>query len=543
MEKPKLISQIEKILGLTLSPATACEEDPLRNLRPTRKNTPKYAMHHEQLIGLNLADTGLDDQKWQAILNLENFQSSEIEALNLWNNSLTSFRPEWGFDKLSFLEVADNPLEYPHAEITSKGNEAILTFLREFLDGDGNDVTVYEAKLLIVGQPGAGKTTLARKLCDPKAPMPDEAKDTTRGIDVEPHVIEEAGNPTFTMHIWDFGGQEIYHSTHQFFLSKRSLYILVLDGRIEEDPHYWMQVQDLLGEDSPVLILLNKKGEIKPQLAFQELLGLYSNLAKPLNFFNLKSDEKELKEFRKRVTDHIRSLPHFKRGEKVPKKWANIRGKLEDMVRNNGKNYLSLKEFRTLCKEEGISKKKRQDFLSDFLHSLGVILHFTKVPLLKKLVILNPTWATNAVYKVLDHTKEHASVKGHFRREELDKIWRDGGYEGVFDEMLALMESFELCYSIPHKPDEFIVPQLLSSDKPTYTWDEKDQIELRYTYTFMPKGIVTRLIVRLHRYIKNQATVWQRGAIFEYEGSQAEVSELYHNRFIQIKAKGETERL
>jgi hypothetical protein len=31
--------------------------------------------------------------------------------------------------------------------------------------------------------------------------------------------------------IWDFGGQEIQHSTHQFFLTTRSLYLLVVDAR------------------------------------------------------------------------------------------------------------------------------------------------------------------------------------------------------------------------------------------------------------------------------------------------------------------------
>ncbi|WP_347242416.1 hypothetical protein [Nostoc sp. FACHB-888] len=27
----------------------------------------------------------------------------------------------------------------------------------------------------------------------------------------------------FRVNIWDFGGQEIYHATHQFFLTRRSL--------------------------------------------------------------------------------------------------------------------------------------------------------------------------------------------------------------------------------------------------------------------------------------------------------------------------------
>jgi hypothetical protein len=44
------------------------------------------------------------------------------------------------------------------------------------------------------------------------------------------------------------------HATHQFFLSKRSLYILVLDGRKEEDAEYWLKHIESFGGDSPVLM-------------------------------------------------------------------------------------------------------------------------------------------------------------------------------------------------------------------------------------------------------------------------------------------------
>ena len=30
--------------------------------------------------------------------------------------------------------------------------------------------------------------------------------------------------------IWDFGGQDVFYSTHQTFLTYRALYLLVLDG-------------------------------------------------------------------------------------------------------------------------------------------------------------------------------------------------------------------------------------------------------------------------------------------------------------------------
>ena len=47
----------------------------------------------------------------------------------------------------------------------------------------------------------------------------------------------------FRVNIWDFGGQEIYHATHQFFLTKRSVYVLVSDERKEDtDFQYWLEI-------------------------------------------------------------------------------------------------------------------------------------------------------------------------------------------------------------------------------------------------------------------------------------------------------------
>ena len=36
-----------------------------------------------------------------------------------------------------------------------------------------------------------------------------------------------SGDDEIRLNMWDFGGQEIMHATHQFFLTKRSLYVLV----------------------------------------------------------------------------------------------------------------------------------------------------------------------------------------------------------------------------------------------------------------------------------------------------------------------------
>ncbi|MEO1414547.1 MAG: COR domain-containing protein [Bacteroidota bacterium] len=422
----------------------------------------------------------------------------------------------------------------PH-EITQKGPEVIINYFKELAN---EEQTVYEAKLLIVGEAGTGKTTLSRKVRNCEADMPKEAEESTRGIDIVTHIWEQEDQPNFIMKIWDFGGQDVYHGIHQIFLSKRSLYVLVLDGRIEENPHYWLQAQELFGGDSPLLVLLNQKGTIRQNVAVRELQTDYNNLREYLSI-NLKEDTEDVRRLGSTVEHYIRNLPHLQKGEKLPAKWVRIRKKVEELSKEE--NFIYLRDFQKICKEEEIAEKERQLFLSDYLHDLGVLLHFSKEPQLRDILFLNNQWTTDAIYKVLDQTKAQ-EPPGYFTRKDLETIWSDESYEHVFEKLLALMERFDLCYQVPGQ-DVFIVPQLLPSDKPEgYQWEKENDLELRYRYDFLPKGIVPRLIVRLHALLQNQAQVWKRGAVFQKGEAIAEVIENFRDEYIHIRVKGHNRR-
>lgn len=56
------------------------------------------------------------------------------------------------------------------------------------------------------------------------------------------------------------------------------------------------------------------------------------------------------------------------------------------------------------------------------------------------------------------------------------------------------MMRFKLCYQIPPETENYIAPQLLSRDTPSYNWNATENLILKYEYDFMPKGIVTRFI-------------------------------------------------
>ena len=98
-------------------------------------------------------------------------------------------------------------------------------------------------------------------------------------------------------------------------------------------------------------------------------------------------------------------------------------------------------------------------------------------------------------------------------------------------------------YEIPDCKDTFIAPQLLSDNQPDYDWNPSHNLILRYTYPdFMPKGIITRLIVVMHQYIDQQKYVWKSGVILTKDNTKAEVIEYYAKREIKIRVAGRDKR-
>ena len=161
------------------------------------------------------------------------------------------------------IYVEDCPLTNPPPEIVKQGNDAILNYFRE-REVAGVD-HLYEAKMLILGEGGAGKTSLLRRLYQPGQELPTESE-TTRGIAIYRHEFRLRNGRPFRLNVWDFGGQQIYHATHQFFLTHRSLYVLVDDTRkdyksvSDEGFKYWLELIDVFGGHSPTLIFQNEKG-------------------------------------------------------------------------------------------------------------------------------------------------------------------------------------------------------------------------------------------------------------------------------------------
>ncbi|WP_414545432.1 COR domain-containing protein [Nostoc sp. CCY0012] len=486
-----------------------------------------------QLINLQSLDLSFNQL---SSLPKEIVQLTNLQSLDLKKNQLSSLPPEiQQLPNLTELDLRMNPVPIPPEILGTKQLYGDIGDVNEILDfyfrvQDPTETEpIYEVKFLIVGEGGAGKTSLAKKIKDETYQLESDEK-STEGIEVIRWHFTQSNGEDFRVNIWDFGGQEIYHQTHQFFLSKRSLYVLVADTRKENtDFYWWLNVVELLSDNSPVIIIKNEKQERQYEVNERQLRGEFTNLKEVLTT-NLATN-RGLAEIKDAIQLYISRLPHV--GTPLPKLWVRVRAALE----NYSRNYISLEEYCRLCRVNNLTDRTDMLRLSSYLHDLGICLHFQDDATLKHYVILKPEWGTTAVYKVLDNDTVKQNL-GCFTRNDLENIWQDGEYAQMRDELLQLMMRFKLCYEIPSLPGTYIAPQLLSIEQPDYNWDDTNNLILRYSYDFMPKGILTRFIVETHPWIEQQKLVWKTGVILHKNQTRAEVIENYNQREIKIRVTG-----
>jgi GTPase SAR1 family protein len=433
--------------------------------------------------------------------------------------------------------VENCPLTNPPPEIVKQGNEAILNYFRERELGGVDHL--YEAKMLILGEGGAGKTSLLRRLYQPGQPLPTE-KETTRGIDISKQAFKTKDGHSFRLNVWDFGGQQIYHATHQFFLTHRSLYVVLDDTRkdyksvSDEGFKYWLGLIDVFGGHSPTLIFQNEKDGRSKAIDIGGIKQRYDNV-KELYAGNLEEPNSADK-VRDGIEHFASNLSHI--GEELPARWIKVRADIEQLAAKEP--YVPLEKYFEIYRGHIEFDETKALLLSRYLHDLGVFLHFQDDLLLKNTVILQNEWATDAVFLVLDDEIIKKAL-GRFNNEDCARLWKDSAYARMHPQLLALMQNFELCYELrDSKPTTWLAPQMLPPAKPVALsdWGKPEDLVLRYRYDFLPKGIISRLTVRLHRFVINPEMAWVTGVLFERETTKVLVEVLADGSEIELRARG-----
>lgn len=410
-----------------------------------------------------------------------------------------------------------------------------------------------EGKLILVGFGGVGKTTLVNRLILRRPFNRHEPK--TDGICISDWLIPVAeleeqnrrpctgrravhkssqGEECVRMHVWDFGGQEIMHATHQFFLTARALYVLLLagrEGREDSDAEYWLDMISTFGKDSPVVVVLNKIKQHPFDVNRRALQNKYPNLR---GFVETDcEDDTGLDKLENTVLGEISRMNHIR--DTFPANWFAVK----DRIENSAENFLSFDEYRKLCESVGETDLDSQDTLAAFLHTLGVALNFRDDPRLRDLHVLKPKWVTEGIYSILND-KALAVGRGELKLEYLAQLLDARIYPpNRHWFLLELMRKFELCIRFPDSEDRFLLPELLDKQEPaSIDCDSADALVFEYHYeALVPEGLLPRFIVRTSAMSVNHPR-WRTGVVLEFEGNRAIVKADPHSRVVRVFITG-----
>jgi internalin A len=394
----------------------------------------------------------------------------------------------------------------------------------------GGERPLNEAKLILLGRGTVGKTSIVNRLVDDV--FKDEKK--TEGINITDWPLRLNETEDVRLNIWDFGGQEIMHATHQFFLTQRSLYLLVLNGREggeDADAEYWLKLIESFGGDSPVIVVMNKIKEHPFDVNRRALQQKY-----PVIREFIKTDCGDgtgIKQLRKAIEQETDRLEHLR--DAFPASWFTIKEQLARME----KNYLSFQEYREFCNQNGETKKDAQEKLAGYLNNLGIILNYKDDPRLQDTHVLNPHWVTNGIYKILNSGKLEKQ-KGEIRLHELSEILDEGEYPaGMRRFIFDLMKKFELCFSFPDDDTHYLIPELLDKQEPAEAAKFKPEecLNFQYHYPVLTEGLLPRFIVRTHT-LSEGLSRWRTGVIMKFEGNLALVKADVQDKKVFINVSG-----
>ena len=488
-------------------------------------------------------------------------QLSKLQTLYLDSNQLTALVPEIGpLSQLRELDLSNNQLTALPSEIEQltqleglflHGNEALgippeilgPTWQESKPHGQAEpakpaDILAYyfrsrreatrplnEAKILLVGQGGVGKTSLVKRLVENEF---DLAEGKTQGINITQWKVPGKGEQAagdVRLNIWDFGGQEIMHATHQFFLTKRSLYLLVLDARKGENEgniHYWLRIIQSYGGDSPVLVVINKN-EPPNHLELNETRLTKDYGPNVKGFFKTSCRKGSgIRDLRAAIEEQIQQLPHVY--DRVPESYFAVKQELEEKAK--GEDFIDISGYQEICVRRGVEEPKEQTRLIRFLHDLGNVLNFDDPDSpyrLEDTKVLNPEWVTGGVYKILNNV-ELMKRGGVLKIGQLGGILDDAKrYPSQHRQFVVdMMRQFELCFTFPGTDGKrFLIPELLQPKEPDLNWEKPDALNFEYHYTVLPGGILPRFIVRTHQNLTKKPTYWQSGVVLGIDGCKA----------------------
>ena len=452
----------------------------------------------------------------------------QLEVLDLQDNNFAILPPF--FSKISSLRsflFLSEVLQVPPKAVALKEFDVVKKFLSDRIS---HEVQTHRIRLMFVGQENVGKSSLMRAL---KTKTYDKKNISTDGIHIDEWKMPmEIGGASSIVNatVYDFAGQDIYYSSHQFFLASESIYLIiwnVLDRFEESKIEYWLESVKA-SSNSPIILVATHIDNDRCSKDFlsKELGNVAQKYAR--KFPSIKKitavscvNGKGINELSLILQEEIKKLPSLT--AELPIKFEYLENHLISLRSRIIPPIIPISKFAEICSIFCIEEKDIS-FAAKTLHNWGSIFYHSD-EVLNDIVIIDPSWLTKLMATIL--TTKHSYVKnGVVIHRDFIHIWHPSEYPVEFHKALyQILQKFEIIYPLKLKDDiawedtKSLVPILLSPQKPDIVnelFPRFDPIVLQHSrifqFKFVPTGFVNHLFTRIIQFTTLEVC-WKNGAL------------------------------
>lgn len=437
---------------------------------------------------------------------------------------------------LQALRLDSNPLDPVLQSAYRAGLDELRAYLRSLADPARRE-QLYEAKLILVGEGAVGKTTLLKAMTG-QEPRKDEP--TTHGVSIDIQALRlphpEREDVEIKLNAWDFGGQEVYRATHQFFFSRRSIYLLVWEPRMGVQQCQvmdWLKLIRLrVGNDAHVIVVSThcRTGERIARIDKPVLKRDFGSLVVGFHEVDSLVDNPDtaskvgVEELKEMIAAAAKDLQQM--GMPFNRDWRQARDELLAMK----EPHISYPEFAGVCERHGLDATDTRT-LAELMHDLGYIVYYGDDERLKDDVVLQPEWLTKAIGFVLED-RATQEMDGILPDSRLREVWWDHPFKGetryepaLYPFFLQLMGKHDVSYRL-EEGNASLVAQHVPQVRPALPWlpeeataPDRRRIAMVCVMDDAPPGLVPWMIVRTHEYGakvrgkdgKTHRLHWQKG--------------------------------
>lgn len=415
---------------------------------------------------------------------------------------------------------------------------------------ESGSVESTDTKLLILGNGRIGKTQICRQL---RKEEYDSNVASTHGIMVSSVSLPQPENESpVLLHLWDFGGQDIYHGTHALFMRTRAIFMLVWipkaeaaseyehDGLIfrNQPLDYWLSyIRNLSGLDNPVLVVQARCDRPEDEIRH---IPVPDHALEGFRFCKLLQHSSRENRGRAALNEALREAVAWLREEQgivlLGKGWMRVKLRVEAMRNADAALPPEERRYRTLCQEtfrqlcaEGKGDVDSPEYLLQYLHNSGIV--FYQPGLFYEQIILDQGWVLEAIYTVFHREKCYKHLRylrGRFYRSLLEDLIWEAYSEEEQKLFLDMMLSCGVCF-IYQEGDEkcgiepiYIAPDLLPNRAEVEmelaeNWDSAlPTEEVVFEYELHQPGLLRSFVSRIGNEAGVNALYW-KGGISLYE--------------------------